>query len=168
MAADRLGESYYHFSVAQMHARAGRMPEAIAQLREAIKRDPKTAALWTQLAQWLARTNQPAEAITAAQKAVELEPDNTSRLPDDGRALSPARAGCPRRRPRWRRSSRIAPQSPDGYLALAQLHFEQKSYDKARAVLLRLIAERPGLAQGYYLLGRIGIETESGTRRSRG
>ena len=78
VAADRLGESYYHFSVAQMHARGGRMPEAIGELRLAIERDPKTAALWTQLAQWLARSNQPAEAVAAAQKAVELEPDSTS------------------------------------------------------------------------------------------
>ena len=29
VAADRLGESYYHFSVAQMHARAGRMAAAL-------------------------------------------------------------------------------------------------------------------------------------------
>ena len=97
------GDAYYHFSVAQMHARAGRMPEAIAELREAIKRDPNTAALWTQLAQWLVAHQQPAEAFAAAQKAVELEPDNTSRLPDAGRALPRQRAGCPRRRPRSRR-----------------------------------------------------------------
>ena len=40
VAADRLAESYYHFSVAQMHSRAGRMPEAIAEVRLAIQRDP--------------------------------------------------------------------------------------------------------------------------------
>ena len=55
---------------------------------------------------------------------------------------------------------RARPRRPDGYLALAQLHFEQKNYDKARAVLGRLVTARPNLSQGYYLLGRIGIETE--------
>ena len=118
VAADRLGESYYHFSVAQMHARAGRMPEAIAEVRLAIQRDPKTAVLWTQLAQWLARTNQPTEAVAAAQKAVELEPENTAayltlaelyrrarRLPESEAALEKViehRAAVARRLPRPR------------------------------------------------------------------
>ena len=75
---DRAGSAYYHFSVAQMHARAGRMPEALTELRQAIQSDPRTAALWMQMAQWQARSNQPAEAIAAAQKAIELEPQNTA------------------------------------------------------------------------------------------
>ena len=70
------GEAYDHYVIAQMEARAGRMPQAIAQLREAIKFDPNTALLWIQLSQWLIRVNDTPGAFTAAQKAIALEPNN--------------------------------------------------------------------------------------------
>ena len=40
-ATDSTATAYYRFTVAQMYARAGRMPEAIAELRGAIESDPK-------------------------------------------------------------------------------------------------------------------------------
>ena len=52
---DPRAAAYYYYSIAQMNARAGRNQEAIAALRQAIDRDRDTAALWVQLAQWLAR-----------------------------------------------------------------------------------------------------------------
>src|ERR1700687_1642298 len=70
---DSRAAGYYFYSVAQMHARAGRVPDAIASLRQAIDRDPDTAALWVQLSQWLARANEPAKAVEAANKAISLE-----------------------------------------------------------------------------------------------
>src|SRR4029453_16031993 len=98
-ASDSTATAYYRFAVAQMYARAGRMPEAIAELRGAIESDPKTAALWVQLAQWLARSNQSAEAIAAAQRAVDLEPTSTAahltlaELYRRGRPRPPAEGG---------------------------------------------------------------------------
>ena len=62
-----------------MEARAGRLPEAIAELRQAIKDDPNTAALWIQLSQWLAPHQGRAGAIAAAQKAIALEPEQRVR-----------------------------------------------------------------------------------------
>src|SRR5258706_2697291 len=153
------GEAYDHYVIAQMEARAGRLPQAIGQLREAIKFDPNTAVLWIQLSQWLIRINDTAGAFTAAQKAIALEPDNAGAhmtladLYKRQRKTAEAEAEL-------ERAVALDPQTPDGYLALAQLHFEGKSYDKARAVLRRLVTARPNLSQGYYLLGRIGIENE--------
>ena len=43
------GEAYDHFAIAQMEARAGRLPQAIAQMREAIKSDTHTALMWIKL-----------------------------------------------------------------------------------------------------------------------
>ena len=53
-----------------------RMPQAKIKLvdRESKLFDRDTAALWVQLAQWLARANEPAKAVEAAQKAISLEP----------------------------------------------------------------------------------------------
>src|SRR5262249_17927192 len=47
------------------------------------------------------------------------------------------------------------------YLTLARIYVEQKQYDKARAVLLRLVEQQPRLAQAQFLLGRLAIETEN-------
>ena len=58
-------EAYYQYSVAQLQAQAGRFKEAIAPMQEAIKRDPDSAYLWSQLAQWLVRAEQPNEALAA-------------------------------------------------------------------------------------------------------
>ena len=53
LVPDLTAEAYYHFTAAQLHAQAGRLKDAIAEIREAIKRDPTTPSLWTQLAVWL-------------------------------------------------------------------------------------------------------------------
>ncbi|HMB34564.1 MAG TPA: tetratricopeptide repeat protein, partial [Methylomirabilota bacterium] len=73
---DPRAAAYYYYSIAQMNARAGRSQEAIAALRQAIDRDRDTPVLWIQLAQWLARSNEPAKAVEAAQKAIALDPTN--------------------------------------------------------------------------------------------
>src|SRR3972149_2727966 len=81
---DPAAEAYYHYTAAQLHAQAGRLKEAIAELKEAIKRDPTTPSLWTQLALWLSKTDAPQEAIDAGLKAAALAPN------DAGVHLAPA------------------------------------------------------------------------------
>ena len=44
-APDSAAEAYYHYSVAQLDAQAGRFKEAIAELQESIKRDRKSTRL---------------------------------------------------------------------------------------------------------------------------
>src|SRR5580765_5069661 len=56
---DVAAEAYYHYSVAQMLVQGGRFKDAVAPMQEAIKRDPDSAYLWGQLAQWLVRADQP-------------------------------------------------------------------------------------------------------------
>jgi Flp pilus assembly protein TadD len=63
-------DAYAHYLMAQMHAQAGRFREAVAELRETLRADPRTPALWMQLAQWLSRIDEPDEALAAARKAV--------------------------------------------------------------------------------------------------
>src|SRR5580765_8442135 len=72
---DMTAEAYYHYTVAQMAAQSGRFKDALPPMEEAIRRDPNSSYLWAQLAQWLVRAEQPAEALNAARKAVQLAPD---------------------------------------------------------------------------------------------
>ena len=107
------GQAYDHYVIAQMEARAGRLPQAITQLREAIKYDPNTAVLWIQLSQWLIRINDTAGAFTAAQKAVALEPNNASAHMTMAdlykRQRKPAEAEA-----ELERAVALDPQTPDG------------------------------------------------------
>src|SRR5262249_46804605 len=68
---DRGSQAYYHFSVAQMEARQGRIEDAITELRAAIKDDPNTGFLWVQLSQWILRTGNMAGALEAAAQDAE-------------------------------------------------------------------------------------------------
>src|SRR5437763_561486 len=64
-ARDMAAEAYAHYTVAQLAAQGGRFKDALPPMEEALKRDPNSAFLWGQLAQWLVRTEQPAVALTA-------------------------------------------------------------------------------------------------------
>ena len=97
VAADPTAEAYYHYAVAQMHAQAARFEQAVAELREAIRRDPRSAVLWGQLAQWLARLDQGEEALAAARKAVEFAPDPRRPASRSPNSYAP-RSGSRRRR----------------------------------------------------------------------
>src|SRR5580704_2555729 len=110
------GEAYDHYVIAQMEARAGRLPQAIAQLREAIKADPNTATLWIQLSQWLIRSNDTAGAFTAAQKAIALEPDNPSAYMTLA-GLYKRQRKMPEAEAALEKAVALDPQTPDGYLA---------------------------------------------------
>src|SRR5438034_3108348 len=156
---DPRAEAYYDFAAAQLHVQAGRFKEAIPLLQDAIKRDPNSAFLWTQLAQWMVRADQPAEALAAAQKAVQLAPD------DPGPHLTLAELLRAQKNFREAEAElekviELNPMNEDAYLTLARYQVEQKAYDRARAVLLRLAERQPRLAQAQFLLGRLAIETE--------
>ena len=130
----RTASAYWHFSKAQMEAREGRLQDAVSELRLAIKDDPNTAALWVQLSQWLGRTEDVTGAIEAAQKGIALDATSVSAR------LALADLYRRQRRPadaerELEQAIALAPAAQDAYLALAQQYVEQKSYDKARAVL---------------------------------
>src|SRR5262245_30305007 len=45
----RFAKAYYNFTVAQLEAQQGRMKEAVKEMREALREDPRTAMLWAQM-----------------------------------------------------------------------------------------------------------------------
>ena len=159
-AADPRADAYYSYSVAQMYVQAGRFKDAVPFMKSAIKRDPNSAALWTQLAQLLTRADSTDEAVSAARKAVELAPDQVSTHMTLAELLRTQRKYA-EAEAELERAIQLSPNDAEAYLTLARVHVEQKAYDKARAVLLRLVEQQPRLAQAQFLLGRLAIETEN-------
>jgi tetratricopeptide (TPR) repeat protein len=152
-------EAYYHYSIAQLHAQAGRFKEAVAAIQEAIRRDERSAFLWRELAHWLARIEEPEQALAAARKAVEIAPDD----PAGHLTLAELHRGQRRyveAEAELERVIALNPEAQEPYLTLARYHVERKAYDRAREVLQRLIERHPRLAQAHFLLGRLAIETD--------
>src|SRR5688572_27268598 len=58
-----IADAWAHYLMAQTHAQAGRFKEAVGELRESLRSDSRSPSLWMQLAQWLARLDEPAEAL---------------------------------------------------------------------------------------------------------
>src|SRR5438128_10464274 len=160
VATDPRADAYYSYTVAQMYVQAGRFKDAVPFMRTAIKRDPSSAALWTQLAQLLMRADSLDEAVGAARGAVELAPDQLSTHMTLAELLRTQRK-IPEAEAELEHSIQLNPNAEEPYLTLARIYVEQKAYDKARGVLLRLVEQQPRLAQAQFLLGRLAIETES-------
>src|SRR5438309_3033614 len=160
LARDPRAEAYYDFTASQLLVQAGRFKDAIPLLQEAIKRDPNSAFLWTQLAQWLIRADQSAEALTAAQRAVQLAPEDVGPHLTLAELLR-AQKNFREAETELEKVIELSPANEDAYLTLARYQVEQKAYDRARAVLLRLAERQPRLAQAQFLLGRLAIETEN-------
>src|SRR2546428_5282965 len=159
-APDPSADAYYSYSVAQMLVPAGRLTQAVPLMRSALKRDPNSAALWTQFAQLLVRADNLDEAVSAARRAVELAPDQMATRMTLAELLRAQRKHA-EAEAELEGAIALSPNSEEPYLMLARIQVEQKAYDRARSVLLRLVERQPGLAQAQFLLGRLAIETES-------
>ena len=59
------------YSLGLEYAKAGRHGEALAQLREALARDPLYSAAWKALGKTLSEMNSPEEALQAYQQGIE-------------------------------------------------------------------------------------------------
>ncbi len=69
--------SDYDYLVARQLELEGNLEESLAAYRRALGKDPESALLHRKVAELLARAGQPEEAVGFAERALELEPDNT-------------------------------------------------------------------------------------------
>ena len=72
-AAAARAEAYYHFSLGQQSRLSGELTDALEEYRKAVRVDPSSSALRTELARMLREAGQGEEAITEAQAAVRLD-----------------------------------------------------------------------------------------------
>src|SRR5262245_21458813 len=123
--------AYLHTSMAHMYAQAGRMNEAIAELKKAIERDGRSPTLWVLLARWQGRQENYSEAIAAAQKAIALD----ARLPAAHIALAElyhAQKKDTEAAQALEEAIRLDPPAPEPYELLARYYFEGKDGVRAR------------------------------------
>src|SRR5262249_1697926 len=69
-------ESYLHFARARLADAEGRINDAIAEYKEALKLDPNNSTLYSEMAQTYDHNSQTRLAVDTANEAVRINPDN--------------------------------------------------------------------------------------------
>ncbi len=179
-APEALGRAYDEFLMGRHLEDTGDIDEAIAAYKRAMQVDPKAADVPAELAALYMRQNRAPDAIAMAQQALAVAPDNReahrvlgsvyAALADSGlrsRAQADPKSAeySSKAITHLERALDNAPGEPDANLeaTLARLYMRAKAYDKAVALLSKLVNEEPGwregpvmLAQAYAGAGRTG------------
>jgi tetratricopeptide (TPR) repeat protein len=113
-----------------------------AQMREEVQLSPQSSLPWARLASIALRQRLPAEALPAAQKAIELAPDSADAHYVLGRAYADL-DDTAKAIPELEVASRLSPSSPEIHFALARAYAKANQPEKAneeRATFARLNA----------------------------
>jgi tetratricopeptide (TPR) repeat protein len=154
----------YYFMLGRHYESAGEIDKAIAAHKQAISIAPKSAEVRAELAGLLARQERVLEAVTTAEEALEIDPQNR----EANRILGSTYAGLAEQRRTLRAGDNPQLYVPraiaalervraDGAdvavdLTLGRLYLQAGSYDKAIPVLRRIVDEQPGYSEVAILL----------------
>ena len=138
-----------------------RVEDAVAKMREVIRRDPKIMDAHLTLGNWLIRLGKPDEAIAAYKEALALKPD------DDVALLNLARLLSGRGRTKdaldalevFRTALRVNPKNPQSWHNLATLYLDLGRLEEARSSFSEALAANPKMGAALNGLGAIAFET---------
>jgi len=148
---------YALITSAKAAAKAGRLPEAIAQMRAVVEQDPGIMDAYIGLGDWLIRSQQPASAVAAYKRALALKVDDEVAF---GKLVGACRtAGAGREALRaldvFRAGLDANPRNPQAWYQLAVQALELGETKTAEAALLRALEVNPRLAQAHNALAAL-------------
>jgi Flp pilus assembly protein TadD len=127
-AAPASAAAQEHFGA--LLAGAGRIDEAVARLREAVRLDPDNAEAQSNLGVVLGRAGQLAEAVTHYRKAIQIEPGDPLTQTNLGNTLS--RLGeFPEAIRHFEEALRISPDRVDAHIDWGAALLRQGAFDEA-------------------------------------
>ena len=170
-------EAYFHFAMAKLAQRQQRYDAAVAFLRQAAEADPGSASIQAELASTFMIVRDYPAAEQAAQRALELEPENAPAHTVLAHLYySRARRGIDPEANRQRAMEQLQASlsgdeedDPDVLLTLGRFYFEEGDYSRAAETLERYVDSQPGSpTNSLFLLARaqIQIEDYDGAERS--
>jgi Flp pilus assembly protein TadD len=140
-------------NLSMAEARLGRLDQAEAALREALRVQPLEASAHFNLGLLLAERQRPAEAQASLRRALELDSRNATAAYNLAVLVAPA---SPKEAATLAgRAADLAPQDPR--YAFTQAFYLEKAGDAgaAESVLRALVARHPGYRDGWALLGAL-------------
>jgi tetratricopeptide (TPR) repeat protein len=137
--------------LAEAYRALGRLDDAVALVREQIKRSPQNAGSYFLLGVILQEQNKITEAREALEKAAQLAPDNSSSL-QQLVDLDIASKNYPAGHRRVDEVLQKQPNSAVGYYLRGKLYLAEEKFDLAQTALLKTIDLDPNLTSAYDLL----------------
>jgi arylsulfatase A-like enzyme/Tfp pilus assembly protein PilF len=150
---------YALITSAKAAAKAGRLPEAIAQMRAVAEQDPDIMDAHIGLGDWLLRSQQPAAAVASYKRALALKVDDEVAF---GKLVTACRAAGAEREAvqalaAFRAGLEANPRNPQAWYQLAVRALELRQTRTAEEALLRAIEVNPRLAQAHNALGALDL-----------
>ena len=154
---DDVQQAYQNFTMAAIALNQGESEKARAYLESAIQKDPGSIYLHQKMALLLKELNQYAEALTYAQKALDLDPSNTISiiLAGDLYALT---GNDDLAVENYRKILNMEPDNQRIRLLLTTILVRAHHLQEALDQLNMLIQENPELVVAHYYRGRINLE----------
>jgi tetratricopeptide (TPR) repeat protein len=137
--------------LAEAYRALGRLDDAVAIVREQIKKSPQNAGSYYLLGVILQQQNKNTEAREALEKAAQLAPNNPSSL-QQLVDLDIASKNYPEGHRRVDEVLQKQPNSAVGYYLRGKLYLSEKKFDPAQTALLKAIDLDPNLSSAYDLL----------------
>jgi tetratricopeptide (TPR) repeat protein len=133
----------------------GKLPEAEAEFRKAIEKNPQALNLHFRLGRTLLLQAQGPAALAAAraefEKELALNPADAAAEFQVGQLLI-AEGKSAEARPRLEAALKLKPKFPEALFALAKLDAQQRNYSKAIPLLEELVRLQPNHEGGHYNL----------------
>jgi arylsulfatase A-like enzyme/Tfp pilus assembly protein PilF len=150
---------YALINSAKAAGKAGRLPEAIAQMREVVRLDPGIMDAHIGLGDWLLKSRQPAAAVAAYKRALELKVDDEVAF---GKLVSACRAAGDEREALraldvFRVGLEAQPRNPQAWYQLAVQALELGQAKTAEDALRRAVELNPRHAQARNALAALAL-----------
>ena len=155
---ESLNSPAYHYSLGIQFSLDGKIGDAIREMEEALKLDPKSSFLATELASLYSEKGDVKKAISLCERALAQDGDIDTHLllsslymniNDHKNALK-----------EYKRVTELDPNNMDARLYMGILYVETRDFDKALAAFRTLLQLDPENLLGNYYLGKTLAETK--------
>lgn len=154
---ERQREGYAHYLGAQMLINENKLPEALEELRKAVKADPNAIAAYLDMSRAALAMGKYREAIEAAQEGLVINP-NFAPLSALLGSIYHSSKNYSQAERYFRKTLELDPTRTETRLNLGVNYIEMKRYDDAERELLRALKDEPQSQAITFYLARVYVD----------
>ena len=153
-------EAQFNLGFAYLQWGGDHLPDAVRELKKAIKMQPRNSDAWSNLAIAYENLGKGGDATDALSQAVALNPDNLTARGNLAAMYANANK-MQQAVAQYREIVKMDPASADMALNLAKCLVAVKSFDEAKDVLKKAIAAAPDKGEGHAELASIYLKNDN-------
>jgi tetratricopeptide (TPR) repeat protein len=155
VGSERVDNSYYYYTEAQLALKKGQVDHAIQLLLKAAEIDPESVYLDLELASLYLSQKKTAEALLTLEKGLAVNPDHVEALILYGNINQTLKQND-KAKQAYTKAIEIAPGKEERvYLLLGNIHMDEDDLDSAFDIYQRLVDVFPESFAGHFFLGKI-------------